>query len=346
MDDRAPGEPLCEPLERKPRERPRIADVAAHARTSPITVSRALRSPAKVAPETLARILSAVDALGYVPNLSASSLASRRSGILAVLVPTIGNSIFSETVRGVAEGVGDGDLHLLIGDYGYSEDKERRLIRALIGRQPDALVVIGAVRDKGMRDALRRLGSPIIETWELTDDPVDAVVGFSNFDAGAAVARHFLARGRKRCAFVGGSESRATARRTGFAATLTSAGATAPEIETTSDISIGTGRRALAGILARQSEIDAIFFATDVLAVGGLLECRSRGIAVPDRMAVSGLGNLEIGREWQPALTTIEVPAYEMGRRAGKLILARLAGEDAAVRSVDLGFSLLERGTT
>ncbi|MBV8651333.1 MAG: LacI family DNA-binding transcriptional regulator, partial [Alphaproteobacteria bacterium] len=178
MDDRAPGKPGdTQPHDRQLHERPRIADVAAQARTSPITVSRALRHPSKVAPQTLARILAAVDALGYVPNLSASSLASRRSGILAVLVPTIGNSIFSETVRGVADAVGDADLHLLIGDYGYSEDKERHLVRALIGRQPDALIVIGAVRDKGMRDAMRRLGSPIIETWELTDDPVDAMVG-------------------------------------------------------------------------------------------------------------------------------------------------------------------------
>jgi LacI family transcriptional regulator, gluconate utilization system Gnt-I transcriptional repressor len=337
MDDRTTGKPV---------ERPRIEEVAARARTSPITVSRALRQPGKVAPQTLARILAAVDALGYVPNASASSLASRRSGILAVLVPTIGNSIFSETVRGVADAVGDADLHLLIGDYGYSDDKERRLVRALIGRQPDALVVIGAVHDAAMRDALRRLGSPVVETWELSDDPVDAVVGFSNFDAGAAVARHFVARGRQRCAFVGGSESRATARRTGFTAALTSAGAAPPEIATTTDISIGTGRRALGDILARAPAIDAVFFATDVLAVGGLLECRDRGIAVPERMALVGLGNLEIGRELQPALTTIEVPAHEMGRRAGQLILARLAGEQAAVRIVDLGFSLLARGTT
>jgi LacI family gluconate utilization system Gnt-I transcriptional repressor len=329
-------------------DRPRIEDVASLAGTSPMTVSRALRQPRKVAADTLARIMAAVDALGYVPNLSASSLASRRSGILAVLVPTIGNSIFSETVRGLADAVAAADLHLLIGDFGYSEDKRRKLVRALVGRQPDALVIVGAVHDEPVRAALRRQAAPVVETWELSPDPIDMVVGFSNFEAGAAVARHLVERGRRRCGFVGGLESRAQARLAGFKAALAAAGEPPPEYEVPDDLSIIAGREALGRILARAPDIDGIFFATDVMAVGGLLECRRRGIAVPDRIAIAGLGNLEMGRQMQPALTTIEIPAYAMGHRAGELILARLAkdGPAAGERIIDLGFALLARETT
>lgn len=329
-------------------ERPRIEDVASLAGTSAMTVSRALRQPGKVAPETFARIMAAVDTLGYVPNLSASSLASRRSGILAVLVPTIGNSIFSETVRGLADAVAAADLHLLIGDFGYSEDKRRKLVRALVGRQPDALVIVGAVHDEAVRASLRRQTAPVVETWELSPDPIDMVVGFSNFEAGAAVARHLVERGRTRCAFVGGTESRATARLAGFRAALAAAEVAPPEVEVPADLSITAGRDAFGRTLARAPDIDGIFFATDVMAVGGLLECQRRGIAVPDQIAIAGLGNLEIGRQMQPALTTIEIPAYAMGQRAGELILARLAkdGRPAGERIIDLGFSLLARETT
>ncbi|KGM35547.1 LacI family DNA-binding transcriptional regulator, partial [Inquilinus limosus] len=174
----------------KPGRKPRIEDVAALAGTSPMTVSRALRGEGRVSPETLARINAAVEALGYVPNLSASSLASRRSGILAVLVPTIGNSVFSETVRGVADAAEAAGLHLLIGDYAYSDDKRHQLVRALVGRRPDALVLVGAVQDEAARTLLRQHGVPVVETWELSDDPVDMAVGFSNFAAGVEVARH------------------------------------------------------------------------------------------------------------------------------------------------------------
>lgn len=327
------------------KRKPRIEDVAALAGTSPMTVSRALRGEGKVTPETLARIQAAVESLGYVPNLSASSLASRRSGILAVLVPTIGNSVFSETVRGVADAAEGAGLHLVIGDYAYSDDKRRQLVRALVGRRPDALVLVGAVPDEVVRSLLRRHGIPVVETWELSDDPVDMAVGFSNFAAGVEVARHLVERSRRRCAFVGSAESRAAARLSGFSQALAEAGAAPPETETPADLSIEAGRVSLDRLLARAPDLDGVFFATDVMAVGGLLECQRRGIDVPGRIAIVGLGDLEIGRQLRPALTTIRIPAYEMGRRAGELILARLGKgtQPAEDRIIDLGFSLVRR---
>src|ERR687886_79689 len=159
---------------------PRIEDVAAMAGTSPITVSRTLRYPDKVAPQTRSRVLAAIETLGYVPNLAASSLASHRSGIVAVLVPTIANSIFAETIQGVSDAVAAAGLQILLGDYGYSPERERRLLQALVGRRPEAVVVVGVVRSGGLRRLLKSLAVPVIETWDLTRDPVDTVIGFSN----------------------------------------------------------------------------------------------------------------------------------------------------------------------
>jgi len=326
--------------------RPRIEDVAARAGTSPITVSRVLRAPDKVAPATRERVTAAIAALGYIPNLAASSLASRRSGIVGLLVPTIDNSIFAATVQGLTDAVATAGLQLLLGDFRYSDEGERSLVRALVGRQPEALVVVGVVRDAALRDMLLRLAIPVIETWDLTTDPVDTVVGFSNEAAGAAMARHFLERGRRRLAFVGGRDHRAQARAAGFAAALRHAGAPGPTIEIVEGIAIGEGRRAVTHLLASAPKTEGVFFATDVLAVGALLECQRRGIAVPDRLAIAGLGDLEIARELTPALTTVRIPAYEIGRRAGEIVIARLAGDTAGERVLDLGFSVLEREST
>lgn len=323
--------------------RPRIEDVAARAGTSPITVSRVLRAPGKVAPATRERVTAAIAALGYIPNLAASSLASRRSGIVGLLVPTIDNSIFAATVQGLTDAVATAGLQLLLGDFRYSDEGERTLVRALVGRQPEALVVVGVVRDAALRDMLLRLAIPVIETWDLAADPVDTVVGFSNEATGAAMARHFLERGRRRLAFVGGSDHRACARAAGFAAAAGQAGAPDPVRVTTEDIAVGEGRRAVDHLLAAAPRTDGVFFATDILAVGALLECQRRGIAVPDRLAIAGLGDLEIARELTPALTTVRIPAYEIGRRAGEIVVARLGGEPAGERVIDLGFSVLAR---
>ena len=334
---------LCIHEAETPLAKARIEDVAARAGTSPVTVSRALRSPAKVAPETRARIAEAIAALEYIPNMAASSLASRRSGIAAMLVPTIGNSVFAETVRGVSDALAGTGLQLLIGDYAYSDQGERDLMRALIGRQPEALVVIGVIRDPELRTLLKRLDVPVVETWDLTDTPVDSVVGFSNPGAGAAIATHFLTRGRRRLAFVGGTDDRAQARARGFAQAARDEGAAPPHIEHSQGISIAAGRGALARILAAAPATDAVFFATDVLAVGGLLECQSRGIEIPTQLAIAGLGDLEIGRELTPALPTVQIPAYAMGHRAGELALARRAGHNPGPAIVDLGFTIVAR---
>jgi LacI family gluconate utilization system Gnt-I transcriptional repressor len=323
--------------------RPRIEEVARRAGTAAITVSRVLREPDKVAPATRARVMAAVEALGYIPNLSASSLASRRSGIVAVVVPTVGNSIFTETIQGISDAVTAGGLQLLLGDSGYSAEREHALINAVAGRQPEALAIIGVVRRPETRVLLANLGVPVVETWDLTDDPVDTVVGFSNRHAGRAAADFLLARGHRRIGYIGGPDERARARLDGCRLALASAGLPPPaSLVIDEPVSVGAGRRALARLLDDAPEIGAVFFATDVLAVGGLLECQRRGIAVPGGLALIGLGDRESPDELRPALTTVRVPSYEIGRRAGEIILARLTGAGAP-RIVDLGFSIQER---
>ncbi len=273
-------------------------------------------------------------------------------------MPTIDNAVFAPTVAGLTDALAAAGLQLLLGDYRYSDEGERSLVRALVGRQPEALVVVGVVRDAALRDMLLRLAVPVIETWDLTADPVDTVLGFSNEAAGAAMAGHLMSRGRFRLAFIGGADHRARARGAGFAAAIAAAGAPPPLVEAAELGTIASGRRALARVLASTPDIDGVFCSSDVLAVGGLLECQHRAVAVPGRLAIAGLGDLEIARELTPALTTVGIPAYEIGRRAGEIVVARLAGDPPGdppgdprgdprgERVIDLGFSILARDST
>ena len=326
------------------RKPPRLADVAAHAGLTSMTVSRALRQPDKVSPATRERVMQAITELGYIPDLAASSLASRRSRIIAVVVPTIANSVFADTVQGLSDGVAAAGYQLLLGQTGYSETAEHALVAALIGRRPDAVAHIGIIRDPELRELLWRAAVPVVETWDLTADPLDLLVGFSNEAAGRAIGEYLIGRGYRRIAFVGGRDDRAAARRSGLRAALDAAGLDASrEAITDEPLSYGAGRRALAALLDGGGPPDAVFFATDVLAVGGLMECRRRKLSVPGRIAIAGLGDLEIAAELTPALTTVRVPSYEIGRRAADMLLARIEGEPIASPIVDLGFEIVQR---
>ena len=139
-----------------------MEDVARAAGVSMITVSRALNAPDKVAPATLARVRAAIDSLRYVPNLMAGSLASKRSRIVAAIVPTIANSIFSETIDGLAQALATRGYQLLLGQTHYSADEEAALVGAFLGRRVDGIVLTGLGHARGVRARLERAAFPVV----------------------------------------------------------------------------------------------------------------------------------------------------------------------------------------
>ncbi len=326
----------------------RMADVARAAGVSAITVSRALRMPDRVAPGTRARVEAAVQALGYVPNLVAGALKSQRSHIVVAIVPTLVSAIFAETVEGLTAALREHGYQLLIADSGYAPETEESLVRAFLGRRPDAIVLTGIHHTAGARAQVRAAGIPVVETWELADDPIDMNVGFSNRDAGRRLTEALLARGYRRIAFAGvdpAIEMRSRRREEGYRAAMRAARLT-PCVHRLDagerGLTMRSGARAAAALLAARPRIEAVMFANDFPAFGAMAECARRGVAVPAGLAIAGFGDFEVAREAHPALTTIRVPGREMGRRAGAMILDRLAGRPVASR-VDLGFEVVLR---
>ncbi len=325
-----------------------MADVAAAAGVSLVTVSRAINTPDQVAPPTLAAVRAAVAQLGYLPNLTAGSLASSRTRIIGCLVPTISNAVFSETTEALARTLGAGGYQLLLAQTSYRQDDETRLVDMFLGRRVDGMVLTGTLHAPGLRARLQRSGIPLVETWDMAPHPIDMLVGFSNFEAGRAAGEHLLARGYRRLAFIGGDEERSYQRLEGLrAAVCKRDGASEVVVELIlPPAQIEDAGARLAAILARRPEVDAVFCTNDFLAAGVLFECSRRGWDVPGRIAVMGFGDLPIARAGFPRMSTVQVRGSSIGERAGQLLLARLGGQKHVDATVDIGFEVVQREST
>ncbi len=328
-----------------------MAEVAALAGVTKMTVSRVLRHPEKVTPATRIRVSEAMATMGYVPNRLAGSLTAGATGIVAAIVPTLRHSLFADTLEGLSDVLSEAGLDLIVSSSAYRTDVEESQIRSLLERRPDALVLTGLTHTSSARDLLRTFGVPVVETWETGDEPVDMVVGYSNRMAAHAMTTRLLRAGYRNIVFVNGpseNNERARHRAEGYVAAMHEAGIAPLPVHVVHDegaILPETGATALRAVRAEMPETDALFFTSDVFAVGAILACRGIGLAVPETIGIAGFHDLEIGRVVSPTLTTVHVPAMEMGRRAGEMILARLSGSRDHVRD-ELAFTILQREST
>jgi len=341
---------------RKPRRRSRagatMADVAEAAGVSMQTVSRALRRPETVAPGTRALIEAAIGRIQYVPNLAASHLASDRSRMVAAVIPTLSASVFAETIEALSVRLEAAGYQIFLGHSGYDPDREAAVIRSLLGRRPDGIFVVGTSHSAEGAALLARSGVPVVEAWDLAPRPVDKVVGFSNRAAMGELLAHVVASGRRRPVFAAvmrPGDSRASARRDGYRdAARRLLPEMAPRLCLATDLplSMASGAALLERLLVRFPDADAALFSSDLMAAGALLAAERRGIAVPGRLAVTGFGDFEFAAELNPPLTTIAVPAAEIGRRAGDLLVAAMEGEEPEEQRVDVGYRLVVRAST
>lgn len=328
-----------------------LGDVARLAGVSPITASRALNTPDQVAPDKLARVREAVARTGYVPNRLAGGLASARSRLVAAVVPTIAGPVFMEMVQSLTSALADAGYQLMLGQSGYTESREDALLEAIIGRRPDGIVLTGILHSPEGRRRLLASGIPVVETWDLTPTPIDMLVGFSHAEAAAAVARHLHAKGRRRPALLSADDERALRRNRGFVDEALRLGlvrdaAEIPALRVPAPTTLGSGRSGLARLLAERPEVDAVFCSSDMLALGVLIEAAARGIAVPQQLAVVGFGDLGFAADTQPALSTVRIDGTGIGQRAARFIVDRADGRTVGEKIVDVGFRVIERGSS
>ncbi|MQY46859.1 LacI family DNA-binding transcriptional regulator [Rhizobiales bacterium RZME27] len=327
-----------------------MADVGKMAGVSAMTVSRALKGNSYIAKDTLNRIMAAVEQLGYVLDQSAGSLSSRRSGFIATIMPSIDNSNFADTARGITDTLARTSMQLLLGYTNYSVDREEQLIEAMLRRRPEGIILTGGKHTAKARGMLVNADIPVIETWDVPEDPVNAVVGFSNLAAMEALVCGLIDKGYSKLAFIGGPEeadTRGHQRRLGFERALANRGLDASrkvEIDAV-PIRMSHGGGAIRRVLERFPDTDIAICVSDLLAFGAIMECRRMGLAVPDDIAVAGFGDYEIASVSEPGITTVNVDSYGIGTRAAGQMIAMLENRNAAT-AIKTEYHVLFRDST
>lgn len=337
-----PGGGRTEPRSHLRPGPPTLEEVAALAGLSRATVSRAVNGGLRVSPEAQQAVDDAVRRLGYTPNRAARSLVTRRTDSIAVVVPESSSMVFSDpffagTLHGVARALAPAELQMVLLIRQRDEDAGR-LVRYLRGGHTDGAVVVSHHRDDGVVEALSGMEIPRVfigRPFDATD--ATPFVDVDNAGGARLAVEHLVARGCRRIGTVAGPQDMSAGldRLAGWRAAAAAAGIAADAV-VEADFTLAGGRRGARELVDRVPDLDGLFVASDLMAVGAVAELARAGRRVPDDVAVVGFDDFEIAREVTPALTTVVNPVEKMAHGAVELLLEQLAGRrgvDDATRS-------------
>jgi LacI family gluconate utilization system Gnt-I transcriptional repressor len=331
------------------RRRKTLSDVAAHAGVSPVTVSRALRNPEMVSADLRQRVATAVQELAYIPNQLASALASSRTHRIGVIVPSLTNGVFGDYLRAIHDVFVPAGLQVLVLNSGYVAGMEEKAIATMLGQHPEAMIVTGIDQTERSARMLREAAIPVVQTMETTDAPIDISIGLSQRDAGYAATRHLIDLGHRHIAQMSVPlDARARQRLSGYRAAIEEAGLSPITISIERASSFPLGAELFAELHRRHPEMTAVFCGNDNLALGAMFESQRLGLKVPDDISIIGFNDLEFSATAFPGLSSVATPRYDIGLRSGEILLEiiRGSGERPKDSRIDLGFTLVERGST
>ncbi|MDO1582961.1 LacI family DNA-binding transcriptional regulator [Rhizobium oryzicola] len=321
-----------------------LTDVAAEAGVGESTVSRVLRNHGSFSEKTRAKVMAAVEKLGYVPNKIAGALASTGSPLVAIIVPSLSNIVFADVLSGVTKALEAKGHQAVFAVTDYDPAKEEALVAAVLAWRPAAVMLVGLEHTDGTRRMLHASGCRVLELLDIDGEAIDIAVGFSHHEAGRQTAARLLESGYRNIAYVGHDlkhDMRSGKRFAGFLEGLANAGLELAEQEIRdAPSSVSEGRAGLADVLSRGRPIDAVYFSNDDMALGGYFHCLAERISIPDQIALMGFNALDICRHTPQPIASVFTPRIETGRRAAELFL-----EGAPSQVVDLGFTIVAGAT-
>jgi len=303
----------------------RVKDVAEAAGVSVATVSRTFNNPASVREVVRQRVLEAAFELDYRPNPAARALRSRRSHIVGAVIPTLDYAIFARMINALQKVLQESGFGLFVATSGFDNAMAGPAAAALVDRGAEALLMVGTVEDADFLELIRAKNIPAVATYsfhERTDIPF---IGFDNFHSSYKVAEYLISLGHRDIAMVAGpirGNDRQNSRIAAFRKALADHGVTGGlPLIVEKQYSIEEGAAALRQILRDRPRTTAVICNADILAFGVLAECRRRGIDVPNDLSVTGHDDQDFAHYLEPPLTTVAVPADDMGRRTAEALL-------------------------
>ena len=310
-----------------------LRDVSEASGVSEMTVSRVLRNRGDVSNATRERVLRAAKDLGYVPNKIAGALASQRVNLVGVIIPSLSNMVFPEVLGGISQVLEETDLQPVVGVTDYLPEKEEKVLYEMLSWRPSGVILAGLEHTEAARAMLNASGIPVVEIMDVDGKAVDSMVGISHRRAGREMAEAILKAGYRNIGFLGTKmplDHRARKRFEGFTTALAKQGIEIADKEFYSGGSaLAKGREMTAAVLARNPELDFLYYSNDMIGAGGLLYLLEKGYDIPGEIGLAGFNGVELLQGLPRQLATMDACRREIGRKAAEIIAARVKGEDA-----------------
>lgn len=317
---------------------------------SPSTVSRYFNHPNLVKLATRRRIETAVRKQGYIRNRAAQTIHGIRSGTIGVVVPTLDHAIFAEVVQAFSDTVAELGFTILLASHGYDQQREYSILRKLLEHRVDGVVLTGLDHDDAVFQLIDSQDVPLVLMWNYSDAAAYPCIGADNDLAGQLIAEHVLSLGHTEIACMfppTDGNDRAEARRSAVMRTLAGAGVEVPKRwQLTTVYSVSSAKRDTASLLQAGPRPTALICGNDVLATGALYGSAAMGLSVPQDLSVVGIGDFRGAADIEPALTTVHIPAREIGRESGKALASAITAPDLPRASIHCSPSLRLRASS
>ena len=324
-----------------------IDHVAAAAKVSTATVSRALNRPETVSTLLKEKIQGVIKKLGYIPNAGARSLMLKRSGTIGVIVPTLDNAIFAQGLSEFQRQLNQSSYQLLVASSNYDPAIEATQITNLLARGVEGIALFGTSQQKDALKLLKTRGIPYIHLGSLSAPLNGYASGFDNREAVKLGVKHLLNQGHRHFGILTGitkNNDRAKDRVNGALELLIE-----KKILLNSDVivecpyELQEAKLGLKKLLLNNPKITAIICGNDVLAMGAMLEAQKQGINVPNALSIIGFDDLEISRHLLPSLTTIHIDAIGMWAQAANHLVSQINGVSNLPRMIKASVNLVIR---
>jgi LacI family transcriptional regulator len=326
----------------------KLEDVARSANVSPATVSRVLNHPELVRPEVRGKVARSIAKLSYTRDSAGRALKSGRTLTVGAIVPTLGVGIFSAGVEALQNRLSAHGYTLLIANSQYDSKKELTEVQTLLERGVDGLVLVGDDHLPKLRKVLRRHGTPCVTTYLCKARSGMPAVGIDNASATYDLTRYLISLGHRKFGVIvnlPATNDRSQARHAGISRAIEETKLTLPDSRVIrAGHSIEQGRAALRALMNKNPSVTAVMCTTDTLAIGALAEAKAMGLRVPQALSITGFDDIELATQLDPPLTTIKMPAAEIGRSAADYLLRAFTG--STTQCAVLPYRLFIRGST
>lgn len=334
----------------KPKRRPTVTDISKAANVSVATVSRALNFPDTVREDTRARVLAVAHDLGYVINPAAKALRMNKTQIVGAVLPTLDHAFFAKLANSFQETLASSGLAVFVLSVGFDNRSIYEPVRTLVERGAQGLLIVGRIDDERLVNFIAERRITTVTTYTYSEDFSSPTVGFDNYAATRQVVDYLVGLGHRRLAMIcgplaGNDRQQARARAFTDAQAALSVDVSWPIVEKSYTEAVANGAEAMRYIHTEFPEVTAVVCNSDTFAFGAFAECRRMGLRIPQDISIAGHDDQAIAPFLDPPLTTVAVPAKDMGVRCAEALVNAL-NRGRLIRPVRLDADLIVRAST